>query len=102
MPFSSPALLWGKSALSESTRTPADLTTHQAVVYEQRGGGTAWTFRQGTTETSVTYHFAKLVELFDQHRLFVLGDGRYRDGRADQVGGRFSPLGPRGIRTIQA
>jgi DNA-binding transcriptional LysR family regulator len=35
-------------------QTPADLTKHQAVVYEQRGGGTEWTFRQGTAETSVT------------------------------------------------
>jgi DNA-binding transcriptional LysR family regulator len=35
-------------------QTPADLVTHQAVVYEQGGGGAAWTFRQGTAETSVT------------------------------------------------
>ena len=35
-------------------QTPADLVTHQAVVYEQRAGGTAWTFRRGAAETSVT------------------------------------------------
>ena len=35
-------------------RTPADLFTHQAVIYEQRPGGATWTFRQGATETSVT------------------------------------------------
>jgi DNA-binding transcriptional LysR family regulator len=34
--------------------TPADLATHQAVVYEQSSGGTDWTFRRGNTETSVT------------------------------------------------
>jgi DNA-binding transcriptional LysR family regulator len=35
-------------------QTPADLATHQAVVYEQPTGGTEWTFRRGTTESSVT------------------------------------------------
>jgi DNA-binding transcriptional LysR family regulator len=33
---------------------PEDLLTHQAVIYERGGGGAAWTFRQGTTEVSVT------------------------------------------------
>jgi DNA-binding transcriptional LysR family regulator len=33
---------------------PADLLRRQAVIYEQRPGGATWTFRQGTTETSVT------------------------------------------------
>jgi len=35
-------------------QTPADLARHQAVVYEQRGGGTEWTFRRGSAETAVT------------------------------------------------
>jgi DNA-binding transcriptional LysR family regulator len=35
-------------------RFPAELITHQAVLYEQRPGGATWTFRQGTEETSVT------------------------------------------------
>jgi DNA-binding transcriptional LysR family regulator len=35
-------------------RVPADLTAHEAVVYDVRGGGTAWTFRKGSTETSVS------------------------------------------------
>jgi DNA-binding transcriptional LysR family regulator len=35
-------------------QTPADLERHQSVTYEQRGGGAAWMFRQGTTETFVT------------------------------------------------
>jgi DNA-binding transcriptional LysR family regulator len=34
--------------------TPTELSVHQAVIYDQPGGGTAWTFRQGETETSVT------------------------------------------------
>ena len=33
--------------------TPADLATHQAIIYDQRGGGTDWTFRRGNTEISV-------------------------------------------------
>jgi DNA-binding transcriptional LysR family regulator len=35
-------------------QTPADLLAHQAIVYEQRDGGAGWTFRQGTSETTVT------------------------------------------------
>jgi DNA-binding transcriptional LysR family regulator len=35
-------------------RTPAELIAHQAVIYDQRGGGTAWKFRQGTAEAAVT------------------------------------------------
>jgi DNA-binding transcriptional LysR family regulator len=35
-------------------QTPADLAKHQAVVYDQPGGGTAWTFRRGTVEMSVS------------------------------------------------
>jgi DNA-binding transcriptional LysR family regulator len=35
-------------------RTPTDLLTHEAIVYEQRDGGTTWTFQQGTSsETSI-------------------------------------------------
>src|SRR5260221_3798000 len=35
-------------------QTPADLVRHQAVIYDQRGGGAAWTFRREAAETSVT------------------------------------------------
>jgi DNA-binding transcriptional LysR family regulator len=34
-------------------QVPADLAGHQAMVYDQRGGGTTWMFRKGSTETSV-------------------------------------------------
>jgi DNA-binding transcriptional LysR family regulator len=35
-------------------QTPADLLAHQAIVCEQRDGGAAWAFRQGTSETTIT------------------------------------------------
>jgi DNA-binding transcriptional LysR family regulator len=37
-------------------RTPADLAMHQAVIYEQRGGGAAWTFMRGNSEVTVALH----------------------------------------------
>lgn len=33
---------------------PADLAAHQAVIYNQPGGGAAWTFSQGSAQTEVT------------------------------------------------
>ena len=53
----SPRRVIGSPAYFEAMgvpQTPADLAKHQAVVYEQRGGGTEWTFRRGIAETSVT------------------------------------------------
>jgi DNA-binding transcriptional LysR family regulator len=41
-------------AKAGNPRTPRELIQHEAVIYDQRGGGSVWTFRQGTTETSVT------------------------------------------------
>jgi hypothetical protein len=35
-------------------QTPVDLAAHQAIIYQQRLGGTTWTFRQAAVETSVT------------------------------------------------
>lgn len=34
-------------------QTPGELAAHQVVIYDQRAGGTTWTFRQGTTEVTV-------------------------------------------------
>ena len=34
--------------------TPSDLLAHEAIVYRQPVGGAVWTFRQGTSESSVT------------------------------------------------
>jgi DNA-binding transcriptional LysR family regulator len=34
-------------------KVPADLAAHEAIVYAVGGGGTAWTFKKGSTETSV-------------------------------------------------
>lgn len=34
--------------------TPADLASHQAVIYDQRGGGVAWSFTRGAVESAVT------------------------------------------------
>jgi DNA-binding transcriptional LysR family regulator len=35
-------------------RIPADLVTHQVIIYEQPLGGSTWTFRQGAVQASVT------------------------------------------------
>ncbi|WP_033838350.1 LysR family transcriptional regulator [Mesorhizobium loti] len=34
--------------------TPAELVDHEAVIYDQRAGGTVWLFTKGTSESSVT------------------------------------------------
>lgn len=34
--------------------TPTELLAHQAVIYDQRGGGAVWAFNQGTAESVVT------------------------------------------------
>jgi DNA-binding transcriptional LysR family regulator len=34
-------------------KTPADLVKHHAVIFNQQGGGTDWTFRHGAVETSI-------------------------------------------------
>jgi len=35
-------------------QTPADLVMHQAVIYDQRGGGATWAFRRAEAEIAVT------------------------------------------------
>jgi DNA-binding transcriptional LysR family regulator len=52
-----PRVVLGTPAYFEKTGEPVvpeDLLTHQVVIYERRGGGAVWTFRQGATEASVT------------------------------------------------
>ena len=52
-----PRVVLGTPAYFEKAGEPAvpeDLLEHQAVIYERRGGGAVWTFRQGATEASVT------------------------------------------------
>jgi DNA-binding transcriptional LysR family regulator len=34
--------------------TPAELVSHEAVIYDRQGGGTVWTFRNGTADVAVT------------------------------------------------
>jgi DNA-binding transcriptional LysR family regulator len=53
-------------------RTPADLLAHEAIVYEQRDGGPTWTFRQGTSETSITVHGRLRVSAGEGVRAAVL------------------------------
>jgi DNA-binding transcriptional LysR family regulator len=55
-------------------QTPADLVAHQVVIYEQRGGGTTWTFQQGAAETSVTVKGRLRVSAAEGIREGVLAD----------------------------
>ncbi|NVZ49118.1 LysR family transcriptional regulator [Pseudomonas sp. B6002] len=50
-------LVLGTPAYFESAgepQVPADVASHQAVVYDQRGGGAVWAFQQGSEKTTVT------------------------------------------------
>jgi DNA-binding transcriptional LysR family regulator len=54
-------------------RTPADLLTHEAIVYAQRDGGANWTFRQGnSSETSITMNGRLRVSAGEGVRAAVL------------------------------
>jgi DNA-binding transcriptional LysR family regulator len=53
-------------------RAPADLLTHEAIVYEQRDGGATWSFRQGTSEASVTVNGRLRVSAGEGVRAAVL------------------------------
>jgi DNA-binding transcriptional LysR family regulator len=54
-------------------RAPAELTAHQAIVYYVRGGGTVWTFRRGSTESSVTVSGRVRITAAEGVREAVLG-----------------------------
>jgi DNA-binding transcriptional LysR family regulator len=53
-------------------QTPSDLITHQAITYQQSGGGGVWTFRQGTAETSVSLQSRLRVTAAEGVRAAVL------------------------------
>jgi len=53
-------------------RAPADLVTHEAIVYEQRDGGATWSFRHGTSEASVTVNGRLRVSAGEGVRAAVL------------------------------
>jgi DNA-binding transcriptional LysR family regulator len=54
-------------------RAPAELAAHQAIVYDVRGGGTVWTFRRGSTESSVTVSGRVRITAAEGVREAVLG-----------------------------
>ena len=54
--------------------TPPDLISHQAIIYDQRGGGADWTFQRGTAETSVTVSGRLRINAAEGIREAVLAD----------------------------
>lgn len=53
---------------------PADLIAHQAIVYEQRGGGTAWSFERDASEVAVAVSGRMRVNAAEGVRAAVLAD----------------------------
>jgi DNA-binding transcriptional LysR family regulator len=53
---------------------PADLSSHQAIVYGQRGGGSAWTFKRRGKESSVIVSGRIAVNAAEGVRAAVLAD----------------------------
>lgn len=51
---------------------PGDLLAHEAVIYAQRGGGAAWTFRCEATEVSITLEGRLRVSAAEGMRAAVL------------------------------
>ncbi|MFM0624753.1 LysR family transcriptional regulator [Paraburkholderia xenovorans] len=64
----------GWFAKAGEPRTPADLVSHQAIVYEQAGGGNAWSFKRGNTETSIAVAGRIRVNAAEGVRAAVLAD----------------------------
>jgi DNA-binding transcriptional LysR family regulator len=54
--------------------SPTDLVSHQAVIFDQRGGGATWTFRRGTAETAMTLKGRVRVTAAEGVREAVLSD----------------------------
>ncbi|MGF6777736.1 LysR substrate-binding domain-containing protein [Paraburkholderia sp. GAS334] len=55
-------------------RMPADLVSHQAIVYEQGGGGSVWSFKRGNTETAIAVAGRIRVNAAEGVREAVLAD----------------------------
>jgi DNA-binding transcriptional LysR family regulator len=55
--------------------TPADLPTHNAVIYAQRGGGTDWIFRRDGTEVPVALNGRLRISAAEGVRAAVLAHG---------------------------
>jgi len=53
---------------------PGDLTAHQAVIYDQRGGGADWTFRRDEVEFAVTLKGRLRVNAAEGLRAAVLAN----------------------------
>ena len=73
----SPRLVVGTPAYLAKSGVPAkpsDLSGHQAIIYSQRGGGNAWSFKQGSTEVAVTVSGRVSVSAAEGVRAAVLAD----------------------------
>ncbi|MBP0590008.1 LysR family transcriptional regulator [Paraburkholderia sp. LEh10] len=53
-------------------KTPADLLEHEAIIYDQRGGGSGWSFRRGSSETAVAVSGRMRVSAAEGVRAAVL------------------------------
>jgi len=61
-------------AIAGEPRVPADLLSHQAIVYEQGSGGSVWSFKRGNSETSIVVAGRIRVNAAEGVRATVLAD----------------------------
>ena len=52
--------------------TPADLSNHDAIIYSQWTGGEEWSFRRGTSETSIRLHRRLMITAAEGVRAAVI------------------------------
>lgn len=72
-----PRLVVGTPAYFERAgipSSPADLSSHQAIVYSQRGGGSTWTFRRDSSEAAVVVSGRVAITAAEGLRAAVLAD----------------------------
>jgi DNA-binding transcriptional LysR family regulator len=72
-----PRLVVGTPAYFERAgipASPADLSSHQAIIYSQGGGGTAWTFRRESSEAAVVVSGRVSITAAEGLRAAVLAD----------------------------